>query len=313
MKAVNYSEGIINILDVPKPSGEGVLVNIDSCGICGTDIHMLNNKVHLSHIAGHEMSGRLSDGTLVAVEPLKYCGKCLQCESGSYNLCAADKAELLGLTADGGMAEQIIVPEHCIVKLDQKINPKTACLVEPIAVAVHGYVITGTRPTHRVAVVGGGSIGQCAVFAAKAMGCEVDLHARYEHQMEAAQLCNVKEPSGVYDRVVDCVGSTDAIQTCVELLKPQGKIIGLAVGWEDIKIPGIAAVNKEASYFTSRCYGLSAEGRDIDIAAKMLFDLPDLASKIITHRFPIDSAVEAFNVAGDRKSGSIKVILDINI
>ena len=80
------------------------------------------------------------------------------------------------------------------------------------------------------------------------MGCEVDLFARYEHQFQAAEMCGVKEPSGVYDRVVDCVGSADAIQKCIELLKPQGKIIGLAVAWDDIQIPGIPAVNKEASY-----------------------------------------------------------------
>ena len=220
---------------------------------------------------------------------------------------------MIGLTSNGCMAEQIIVPEHCLVKLDQEIDPTTSCLIEPIAVAVHGYVITQTQSNHRVAVVGGGSIGQCAVFAAKAMGCEVDLHARYEHQMEAAELCNVKPPSGVYDRVVDCVGSAESLETCVELLKPQGKIIGLAVAWDDIKLPGFGAINKEASYHASRCYGLGPNGRDIDISAKMLFDFPELVSKIITHRFPIDSAVEAFKIADDRKSGSIKVVLDINI
>jgi threonine dehydrogenase-like Zn-dependent dehydrogenase len=145
------------------------------------------------------------------------------------------------------------------------------------------------------------------------MGCEVDLHARYDHQMEAAEFCNVKVPYGVYDRVVDCVGSAESLETCVELLKPQGKIIGLAVAWDDIKIPGFGAINKEASYHASRCYGLGPNGRDIDISAKMLFDFPELVSKIITHRFPIDSAVEAFKIADDRKSGSIKVVLDINI
>ena len=94
--------------------------------------------------------------------------------------------------------------------------------------------------------------------------------------------------------------------------QPQGKIIGLAVAWDDIQIPGIPAVNKEASYHTSRCYGLGPNGRDIDIAAKMLFDFKELVSKIITHRFPIDAAQEAFKTAADRKSGAIKVVLDIN-
>ena len=137
MKAVNYSEGRVNVIDTPKPTGEGILVNISSCGICGTDMDMLNNKGHFSHIAGHEMSGRLTDGTLVAIEPLDYCGGCSECKSGNYNLCSNEKFQMIGLTSNGGMAEQIIVPEHCLVKLDQEIDPTTSCLIEPIAVAVH--------------------------------------------------------------------------------------------------------------------------------------------------------------------------------
>ena len=74
MKAVNYSEGKVNLINAPKPIGEGVLVKINSCGICGTDIHMLDSNGHFPHIAGHEMTGNLTDGTLVAIEPLKYCG-----------------------------------------------------------------------------------------------------------------------------------------------------------------------------------------------------------------------------------------------
>ena len=96
MKAVNYSEGKVNVINAPKPSGEGVLVKINSCGICGTDIHMLDSNGHFPHIAGHEMTGNLTDGTLVAIEPLKYCGKCEVCKSGDYNLCSADEADMIG-------------------------------------------------------------------------------------------------------------------------------------------------------------------------------------------------------------------------
>ena len=48
---------------------------------------------------------------------------------------------------------------------------------------------------------------------------------RYDHQMEAAEFCNVKAPSGVYDRVVDCVGSAESLETCVELLSPKEKLL----------------------------------------------------------------------------------------
>jgi threonine dehydrogenase-like Zn-dependent dehydrogenase len=312
MLAVNYSEGKVRTIDAPEPSGEGVLVNISTCGICGTDMHLLESGMHIPHIAGHEISGYLSDGSPVVIEPLTYCGSCQECKEGKYNLCSSKEFNILGATTDGGMTEKMIVPEHCIVKLNKNINVKDSSLVEPIAVAVHGYKITKTNSKDTIAVVGGGSIGQCAVIAGYSMGCKVDLYARYEHQKEAAEIWGAKDPEGEYDVVVDTVGNSESLSKCVELLKPGGKIIELAAGWEDIHLPGLGILNKEGSFYTSRIYDQSGDnGRDIDVAAKILFENPEFGSKVITHRFPLEASEEAFRVAGDRKSGAIKVIFDV--
>ena len=73
-------------------------------------------------------------------------------------------------------------------------------------------------------------------------------------------------------------------------------------------------VNKEGSFYTSRIYDASGDnGRDIDNAARILFENQEFGNKVITHRFPLDAAEEAFKVADDRKSGSIKVVFDINV
>ena len=314
MKAVNYSEGKVKTYKAPNPSGEGVLVNISSCGICGTDLHLLEGGMHNPHIVGHEISGYLTDGTPVAIEPLTYCGSCEECSNGQYNLCSSKEFNLLGITSDGGMAEKIIVPEYCLVELNKEINVNNSSLVEPIAVSVHGYKITETKSNHRIAVIGGGSIGQCAVVAAYSMGCEVDLHARYDHQKEAAEIWGAKEPQGEYNRVIDTVGSEDALAKSVELLKPGGKIICLAAGWSDVHLPGLGILNKEGSFYTSRCYDNKSNlGRDIERAAEILFENPEFGEKVITHRFPLDASVEAFKIAGDRKSGAIKVVFDTTI
>ena len=313
MRAVNYSEGKVKTYDAPEPSGEGIIVNISTCGICGTDMHLLESGMHLPHIAGHEISGFLNDGSPVAIEPLTYCGSCRECKEGKYNLCSSKEFDILGATTDGGMAEKMIVPEHCIVNLNKEMDIKNSSLVEPIAVAVHGYKITDTNKNHSVAVVGGGSIGQCAVVTAYSMGCDVDLYARYDHQKEAAEIWGAKEPTGEYDRVVDSVGNPEALAKCVELLKPGGKIIGLAAGWEDTVLPGLGILNKEGSFYTSRIYDSSGnKGRDIDNAVKILFENPEFGNKVITHRFPLEASEDAFRVAGDRKSGAIKVVFDIS-
>ena len=76
----------------------------------------------------------------------------------------------------------------------------------------------------------------------------------------------------------------------------------------------IDAKDKEGSFYTSRIYDASGDnGRDIDNAARILFENPEFGDKVITHRFPLDAAEEAFKIADDRKSGSIKVVFDINV
>ena len=82
MKAVNYSNQKVFSINTDKPTGEGVLVNISSVGICGTDLHLLESGAHSPHIAGHEISGITSDGQHVAIEPVIRCGECNCCRRG---------------------------------------------------------------------------------------------------------------------------------------------------------------------------------------------------------------------------------------
>ena len=185
-------------------------------------MHLLHSGLHLPHIAGHEISGQ--DGTPVAIEPLKYCGSCDECKQGKYNLCSSEEFDILGATTDGGMTEKMLVPDHCLVALDKNMDLKNSSLVEPIAVAVHGYNIN-TKSEHRAAVVGGGSIGQCAVVTAYWIGCEVDLFLLdMTIKKKQREIWGANEPKGEYDRVVDTVGNPDALAKCVELLK---------AGWKD--------------------------------------------------------------------------------
>ena len=113
-------------------------VRVRSIGICGSEVHMLENGFPIPVIPGHEFAGEIENGRAVGIEPLVPCGKCEQCATGDYNMCELGPAIVLGVGRDGGMAEEVIVPERCLVQLPSTLDVMDACLIEPIAVALHG-------------------------------------------------------------------------------------------------------------------------------------------------------------------------------
>ncbi|MBO0731721.1 MAG: alcohol dehydrogenase catalytic domain-containing protein, partial [Acidimicrobiaceae bacterium] len=170
MHAVRAIDGAVRVVEQPLPDGEGVAVRVASSGICGSDLHLLGWS--LPAVMGHELAGTLTDGTPVAVEPVDPCWTCEACARGAYNLCVRGPAMVLGVGRDGGMAEVCLVPSSSVVPLPKGVALADACLVEPLAVAVHAVRLGRISDGQRVAVVGGGSLGQFALVAAQAAGAE---------------------------------------------------------------------------------------------------------------------------------------------
>jgi threonine dehydrogenase-like Zn-dependent dehydrogenase len=164
---------------------------------------------------------------------------------------------------------------------------------------------------HRVAVVGGGGIGLTAVAAAASTGAEVGLYARYAHQIEAGARLGAGPAEGEYDIVVEAAGSESAMATAAELARPEATVLVLSTHYGLVPIPGIPSILKELKYIWSFMYGdIPGGGRDVDTAASLLARNPEIAATLVTHRFPLDDAAEAFRVAADRKAGAIKVVME---
>ena len=308
MRAVYYQEGKVELREMRELPDEGKKVHVRSAGICGSDLHILKMKWPMPCVAGHEIAGVLDDGTPVAVEPLIPCGECEYCRGGDYNLCKL--VITLGIGRNGGMADEVIVPERSLVYLPSDVDVKDACLIEPLAVAVHGMRKAGVNAKGRVAVIGGGAIGLSAVAVAASSYAEVGLSARYRHQIEAGSLIGAREIDGLYDLVVECAGTESAVNQAVKLCRPNGKILMLGTHWEGVSFPQLAAMLKELTVVNSYTYAASSSGRDFDIAAALLSRNPGIASALITHRFPMAEVKQAFMAASDRKAGAIKVILE---
>jgi threonine dehydrogenase-like Zn-dependent dehydrogenase len=212
------------------------------------------------------------------------------------------------------MAEQILVEPRCIVPLPRRIDARTGCLVEPLAVAVHGVRRAGIDGSKRVLVVGGGSIGLSAVAAATATRAHVALVARHPAQIAAGRLLGAEivesGAGGDYDVVLECADSSSAIATACEAIRPNGKLVMLASSWGSVELPGLVVAAKELEIVMSTMYGRAGSVRDVEAAATILGDREEVAQALISHRFPLSKATEAFEKARDRKSGAIKVVLE---
>jgi threonine dehydrogenase-like Zn-dependent dehydrogenase len=311
MKAVRCCDKQVQVIEVPAPSGEGVIVNVRSAGICGSDLHMVNAGFDLPSTLGHEVAGTLSDGRAVALEPIAPCGHCDMCVQGDYSLCRLSAGMVYGIGRDGGMAEHILVPARCIVPLPNNVSAADACLVEPLAVAAHGIRMLDLKPGSRVAIIGAGAVGLAAAAILTPHVATVDIAARHDAQKEAAgRLGAGLDPRGEYDAVVECAGNSAALMQAARLCKPGATILLLANYWDGVELPAFEVFMKGLKIYASFMYGRQGLVRDVEMAAQLLAQRPELPGIMITHRLPLDAAAEAFAIAADRKAGAIKVVLE---
>lgn len=308
MRAVRSLEGHPAVLDVDEPADRWRVLEVAAVGICGSDLRLIGWNLPVT--LGHEIAG-VVDGRAYCIEPTVRCGQCDQCLIGATQRCRGTLPHgLLGVAFDGGMADRVAVPAECLVPLPEGLAVSDASLVEPLAVSVHALRMVGAQAGERVLVIGGGSVGLLTVAAARAMGLEADLEARHDHQRAAGERLGAGSPHGHYEITVEAAGSDSALTSCVKQTAPGGRIAMVGIPHGDLRVPGIPFVMNELSLIGCNCYDSSRGTREFTVAAGILADNPEIAATVITHRFPLTDAAEAFRVAADRSSGAIKVVLE---
>lgn len=295
---------------------DGVRIRVASSTICGSDLHMLSMGFAEGRVLGHEFAGTTPDGTAVAVEPIGSCGTCPHCLDGERPHCESG-TQLFGIARDGGMATDVIVPAQTLVPLPSGLDVSIASMVEPLAVALHGVNRAAIRETDRVLIIGAGTVGLATAAVLRDRGVTFDVVARHDHQAVAATSLGAAAvvgdsnlAAGGYDVVVDAVGTKATVDAAVVQLVPLGRLVMLGVFWEPVPI-SMPMLMKEITMIPAMMYRgtLTAAGdsREFTDAARILHARPDIESTIVTHRFPLDGAVEAFATAQDRAGGAIKV------
>ena len=181
--AIITAPGEIDVTTVedPTPGPGQVVVEVAACGLCGTDLHILQGEFapSLPVIPGHEFAGvvvaigpgnttGLAEGDRVAVDPSLYCHECHYCRIGHDNLCLRWGA--IGVTTAGGAAQYVAVPGANCVRLPESVAIGDATLIEPLSCAVRGYDVLRSQLGAHVLVYGAGTMGLMMLELAKRTG-----------------------------------------------------------------------------------------------------------------------------------------------
>jgi (R,R)-butanediol dehydrogenase/meso-butanediol dehydrogenase/diacetyl reductase len=235
-----YGRGDIRVDDVPEPAVRPgtVKVEVEWCGICGTDLHEYLDGPIFAPTAdaphpltgesvpitlGHEFAGvvaevgdgvsRVRVGDPVVVEPYIVCGHCDACRTGRYNVCRT--LGFVGLSGYGGGFSQYVVAEERWIHPLGGLGTDVGALIEPLAVAYHAVKLSGARPGHTALVFGAGPIGLVTTAALRAAGVDQVL------VVEPADVRKRKAPGAGADHVIDPTG-TDVVAEVAELTDGRG-------------------------------------------------------------------------------------------
>jgi 2-desacetyl-2-hydroxyethyl bacteriochlorophyllide A dehydrogenase len=306
-----------------------VRIAVERCGICGSDLHWFQGRHPTPQVCpGHEISGVVEalgrdtagwrEGDRVAVEPLERCGACPLCLRGDYHLCP--RLQIAGVTTAGGMATALVVPSYCLFALPHNVDFELGALAEPTAVVVHALRLAEVGRASRVLVLGAGTIGLLAVAAARHLGAaSVAVTARYDHQRALAlrlgcdhaladDASAVPEPPDV---VIETVGgNAGTVGEGMDVIARGGTIVVVGLFERPIALPPLALLVKETRIVGSMVYNRRAGRSDFELALEILSEQASPLRNLITHVLPLTDAQRAFSIAGDKRTGAVKVLLD---
>jgi L-iditol 2-dehydrogenase len=327
MKSVRlHGTGNLQTHDEPVPvAAEGEkLVRVKAVGVCGSDLHWFSEgeigDAKLEHplVLGHEFAGLTENGQRVAIDPAIPCRQCEFCDHGNPNLCSSLIFAGHGRT-DGALREWLAWNEKSLFPIPDSISDADGALLEPLGIAIHAVDLGKLKAGMSVGVFGCGPIGLLIIQVAKLSGAaNIVATDKLSHRVDAAKRFGASEAflvgeksrlAATYGRGVDiafeAAGRQAAVDDAFDLVMPGGKVVLVGIPDDD---------RTSFSASTARRKGLTIKlarrmkhtyPRAIELVSKGLVDV----RSIVTHRFPLEQAVEAFRVA-ERREG-LKIIIDV--
>ena len=330
MRAVIVEKpGVVRVDDVPEPEPgpNEAVIRVGACGICGTDIHIIDGEFPPTQypiIPGHEFAGEvvavgsavegIAVGDRVGVDPTLNCGECYYCQRGMGNLCERWNGVGVGRTP-GGFAECVAVPARTVYPLPAGMSFAAGALIEPVSCVVRGFHRLQPQVGETYLIYGAGPMGlqnaQVARFNGASLVALIDINpSRLERatrefgfDVVGASLDEVRHhaPRG-FDNVIEATGVTKVAEMAIDAVKRRGKLLlfGVCPPGEKAAYDAFKIYNEEITILGSMAV-LNSYGPAIDILDAGAVD----AEKMVTHTFSLDEFPQAVDLV--RKGAGLKV------
>jgi threonine dehydrogenase-like Zn-dependent dehydrogenase len=338
--AVTEGVGAMAVLDRAEPGTPGtgeVVVAPEAVGICGSDYHFFAGELsdaaggsQFPRVLGHEVGatvvavgpgsrGELQVGQRVSLWPLRACGQCYPCSVGRPNTC--DNFELIGIHVDGGLQEQLVVPESQVYPIAVD-DPALAALAEPTSIAVRAVNRARIRAGERVVVLGAGPIGQCVCLVARERGAEVLVVDLQESRLglsrsmgadtlvwtSAAEVVSFAQRwggAGGPPVAIDATGAPAAVRAMVDMVASAGRAVQVGMSGAEVTLRIGSLTEKELDLL-----GVSVcNGEEFGEAVAVVERNADVLGGLISHRFELERAPEALRFAMDNPTEVMKVVI----
>ena len=289
-----------------------------------TGDHILGHESAGEIIAAHPSVTNLKVGDRVAVEPNVICNECEPCLTGRYNGC--EKVAFLSTPPVDGLLRRYVNHPATWCHRIGDMSYENGAMLEPLSVALAGLQRAGVRLGDPVLICGAGPIGLITLLCCRAAGAcpivitdidegrlafakelvpSVITHKVGQATAEAEAEAIVKSFGGIEPAVaMECTGAEPSIAAAVWAVKFGGKVFIIGVGRNEIKFPFMRASTREVDIQLQYRY-CNTWPRAIRLVESGIIDL----SKLVTHRFALESAKDAFQTAADPKTGAIKVMI----
>ncbi len=329
----------------PGPPGPGdVLLRVTATCICGSDLHSYkdgrigNNVLESPLILGHEFAGvieavgknsldgnfePLKPGTRVAVDPAQPCRRCKMCEQGNPNFCL--NLHFCGAFPDhGSLCQWMHMPAGSCFPVPDSVDDVAAALLEPLGIAVHAMSLAKVLVGDSVAILGAGCIGLSILELVKLSGAQpIYISDKFSWRLDQTEArhvvpinCDQLNPvqavmdatggKGV-DVVIEAAWADRSVQQAAAMARVGGRLVIVGISEDDTLLFNHSTVRRKGLTIRLARRMKHTYPRSIKLAQNGSVNLP----KMISHRFPLEKAPEAFALNTAYQDNVVKVVIEL--